>query len=171
MSNNIVLVNPHISRMTFDPLTELVPVALLARSPLVILVNQASPIKDVAGLTAIACAEPGAVTYASTGNVFPHHLAMALLARRVNVDLIHVPYRGTGPALTDLIGERMVAMACRFGTALPLIQDRRFARWPGRAPTACRGCPTCRRWPRRYSRALTPIPGLCSWSRAARHLR
>ena len=53
MSNNIVSVNPHISRMAFDPLTDLVPVALLARSPLVILVNQASPVQDIAGLIAL----------------------------------------------------------------------------------------------------------------------
>ncbi len=125
MSNNIVSVNPHISRMAFDPLTDLVPVALLARSPLVILVNQASPVQDMAGLIALARAQPGAVTYASAGNGSPHHLAMALLASRAAIELTHVPYRGTGPALTDLVGGRVVAMASPYGTALPLIQDRR----------------------------------------------
>ncbi len=125
MSNNIVSVNPHISRMAIDPLTDLVPVALLARSPLVILVNQASPVQDMAGLIAMARAQPGAVTYASAGNGSPHHLAMALLAKRADVELTHVPYRGTGPALTDLVGGRVVVMASPYGTALPLIQDRR----------------------------------------------
>ena len=125
MSNNIVAVNPHISRMTIDPLTDLVPVALLARSPLVILVSNASPVRDIAGLLAMARSDPRAVTYASAGNGSPHHLAMALLANRGGVELTHVPYRGTGPALADLVGGRVVAMASPYGTAIPLIEDRR----------------------------------------------
>jgi tripartite-type tricarboxylate transporter receptor subunit TctC len=126
MTNNIVAVNPFVSRMPIDPLTDLVPVALLARSPLVILVPPESPIRDIAGLIAAARAEPGRIAYASAGVGSPHHLAMALLARRANIEMTHVPYRGTAPGLTDLVGGRVAAMASPVGTALPLIQDGRL---------------------------------------------
>ena len=125
MSNNIVAVNPHIGRRPFDPLTDRVPVALLARSPLVIVVNPEQPVNDLAGLIATARAQPGAVTYASAGNGSPHHLAMALLAQMTGVTMTHVPYRGTAPALTDVVGGRVMAMATPYGTALPMISDRR----------------------------------------------
>jgi tripartite-type tricarboxylate transporter receptor subunit TctC len=125
MSNNIVAVNPFVGRMPIDPLTELAPIALLARSPLVIVVNPDQPVADLAALIALARARPGFVTYASAGNGSPHHLAMALLAQMTGVEMTHVPYRGTAPALTDVVGGRVVAMATPFGTALPMIQDRR----------------------------------------------
>ncbi len=126
MSNNIVAVNPHVGRMPIDPLTELVPVALLARSPLVIAVNPDQPVRDLAGLVALARAQPGAVTYASAGVGSPHHLAMALLAHMTGVQMTHVPYRGTTPGLTDLVAGRVTAMATPYGTALPMINDRRI---------------------------------------------
>lgn len=125
MSNNIVAVNPHVGRMPIDPLTELVPVALLARSPLVFLVGADAPPRDLPGLIALARAQPGQVAYASAGNGSPHHLAMALLCRQAGVEMTHVPYRGTGPALADVVGGRVMAMASPFGTALPLIQAGR----------------------------------------------
>jgi len=125
MSNNIVAVNPHVGRMPLDPLTELVPIALLARSPLVIVVNPEQPVPDLAALIAMARARPGEVTYASAGNGSPHHLAMALLAHMTGIRMTHVPYRGTTPGLTDVVGGRVVAMATPFGTALPMITDRR----------------------------------------------
>jgi tripartite-type tricarboxylate transporter receptor subunit TctC len=125
MSNNIVAVNPHVGRMPIDPLTELVPIALLARAPLVIVVNPDQPVRDLAGLVEMAKARPGAVTYASAGVGSPHHLAMALLAHMTGVQMTHVPYRGTAPALTDVVAGRITAMATPYGTALPMIQDRR----------------------------------------------
>ena len=125
MSNNIVAVNPHIGRMPIDPLTDLVPVALLARSPLVIVVNPEQPVRDLMGLVTMARAQPGAVTYASAGNGSPHHLAMALLAHMTGVTMTHVPYRGTAPALTDVVAGRVAAMATPYGTATPMIADRR----------------------------------------------
>jgi len=125
MSNNIVAVNPFIGRMPIDPLVDLLPVALLARSPLVFLVSGDSAVRDLPGLIAAARAAPGRVTYASAGNGSPHHLAMALLARMAGVEMTHVPYRGTGPALADLVGGRVEAMASPYGTALPLIEAGR----------------------------------------------
>jgi tripartite-type tricarboxylate transporter receptor subunit TctC len=126
MTNNIVAVNPFVSRMPIDPLTDLVPVALLARSPLVLLVAPESPIRDLPALIAAARAEPGRLAYASAGIGSPHHLAMALLARRAGIEMTHVPYRGTAPGLADLVGGRVAAMASPVGTALPLIQDGRL---------------------------------------------
>ena len=126
MSNNIVAVNPHIGRMSFAPLTDLVPVALLARSPLVLVVGADSPVRDIQGLVAAARAQPRRLAYASAGNGSPHHLAMALLCQRAGVEMTHVPYRGTIPGLTDLVAGRVAAMASPFGTALPLIAEGRL---------------------------------------------
>ena len=126
MSNNIVAVNPHVGRMSFDPLTDLVPVALLARSPLVIAVGPDVPVRDLAGLVALARARPREVTYASAGNGSPHHLAMALLAHMTGVEMTHVPYRGTTPGLLDVSAGRVVAMATPYGTALPMIREGRI---------------------------------------------
>lgn len=126
MSNNIVAVNPHVARMSFDPLSDLVPVALLARSPLVIAVNPDLPIRDLAALVALARTRPREVTYASAGIGSPHHLAMALLCHLTGTEMTHVPYRGTSPALLDVAQGRVMATATPYGTALPLIREGRI---------------------------------------------
>jgi len=126
VSNNMITMNPHIGPMAIDPLTDLVPVAMLAQSPFVIVVGAESPARDVAGLIALARARPGQVTYGSVGNGSPHHLAMAMLARMAGVEMTHVPYRGTPDALTDVAGGRVTAMASPFGPALGLIQGQRL---------------------------------------------
>jgi tripartite-type tricarboxylate transporter receptor subunit TctC len=125
MSNNIVAVNPHVGQVPFDPLNDFTPLALLARSPLAIVVGPDSPVRDVAGLLAAARSQNGQLAYSSAGVGSPHHLAMALLTSMGGVEMIHVPFRGTAPALTEVVAGRVAAMATPVGTALPLIRDGR----------------------------------------------
>jgi tripartite-type tricarboxylate transporter receptor subunit TctC len=125
MSNNIVAVNPHLGTVSFDPLNDFTPLALLARSPLAIVVSPDSPVRDVAGLLRLARERPGQLAYSSAGVGSPHHLAMALLTAMGGVEMIHVPFRGTAPALTEVVAGRVAALASPVGTALPLIRDGR----------------------------------------------
>jgi tripartite-type tricarboxylate transporter receptor subunit TctC len=125
LSNNIVAVNPHLGQVPFDPLNDFTPLALLARSPLAIVVGPDSPVRDVAGLLALARAQNGQLAYSSAGVGSPHHLAMALLTSMGGIEMIHVPFRGTAPALTEVVAGRVAAMATPVGTALPLIREGR----------------------------------------------
>jgi len=126
VSNNMITMNPHVARMAIDPLTDLVPVSMLAQSPLVLVGALDRPVRNLAELLAAARARPGALTYASIGNGTPHHVAMAMLCRRAGIEMTHVPYRGTPEALADVAGGRVDAMVSPFGPAQPLIQGSRI---------------------------------------------
>lgn len=89
-------------KLPFNP-SELVPVVLLERGPLVLVVNTSSPYKSVADLIAAGKASPGKLTYASAGNGGSFHLAGELFEDMAGVNMVHVPYRGGAPATNDLL--------------------------------------------------------------------
>jgi tripartite-type tricarboxylate transporter receptor subunit TctC len=89
---------------------DLRPVALMGMSEHVLAAYPGSGLKSVADLRAAAQAKPGTLSYASFGNGTSAHLAGALLAQQMGIDLIHVPYKGQGPALTDLLGGHVTMM-------------------------------------------------------------
>ncbi len=93
----------------WDPLRDLQPVALLSYITYVLLVNPAVPVQDVGGLIALARQKPGVLNYGSPGTGTPHQLAMELFKQVAGIDITHVPYKGTAPALTDLVGGRVDA--------------------------------------------------------------
>ena len=98
-------VNPHIqSKLAYDTLKDLQPVAMVSTLPSVLLVNNEVPARNVAELIALAKAHPGKYTYASSGNATTSHVAGAMFASQAKLNLLHVPYKGSAPALTDLIG-------------------------------------------------------------------
>jgi hypothetical protein len=102
-SNHVI--NPGIYRtMPYDTLKDITPIAVLATVPLVLVVNPALPVRDVKGLLAYARANPGKLNYGSAGNGSTLHLAGELLVSETGIDMKHVPYRGTGPLITDMIG-------------------------------------------------------------------
>jgi tripartite-type tricarboxylate transporter receptor subunit TctC len=128
------------------------PVMLIGRSPNVLLVNAAKGIGSVADLLAAARKDPGAVTYASFGNATSAHLAGALFSHLAKVELTHVPYRGSGPALTDLLAGRVdmlfataatVAGATSGGRlrAIAVTSAERSAAFPGVPTVAEAGVP------------------------------
>ena len=98
-------INPFLySKPPFDPLKDFEPVALVSSVPLVIVAGAKTSYRSMSDVIKAAKAAPDKVTYASPGNGTVGHLAGEIIARSVGVKMLHVPYKGAGPALTDLIG-------------------------------------------------------------------
>jgi tripartite-type tricarboxylate transporter receptor subunit TctC len=95
---------------TFDVTRELAPVSLVAAPPYILVVNPALPVRNTAELIAHAKANPGKLNFGSSGVGSASHLSGALFMQVAGVEMLHVPYRGTGPAVTDLLGGRIDLM-------------------------------------------------------------
>jgi tripartite-type tricarboxylate transporter receptor subunit TctC len=103
-----ITINPHIQRnVAYSVLRDFVPVAQVTTSPAVLIANKEFPAKSVADLIALARAKPGKISYGSAGIGSFNFLAAELFKAMAGVDITHIPYRGTGPALIDLIGGRI----------------------------------------------------------------
>jgi tripartite-type tricarboxylate transporter receptor subunit TctC len=103
-------VNPYaMARQPYDVNKDYLPVALMARVPNVFVVNAGVPVKDLKEFIALAKAKPGTLNYGSAGNGSSGHLAFEYLKLVAGIDVIHVPYRGTGPQLQDLLAGRTEA--------------------------------------------------------------
>lgn len=105
-------VNPGLyAKLPYNPMTDFSPIAMVGLVPNVLVVNPGLPVKSVADLIALAKAKPGALNYASGGVGSAAHLAMEYFKLATGTDIVHVPYKGTAPAMTDLIGGQVsVAM-------------------------------------------------------------
>ncbi len=110
-------------KLSFDPVKDFAPVSLVAVVPNVLVVPAASSARSVADVIAQARAKPGALTYASAGNGTSLHLAGELFASMAKVDLMHVPYKGSGPAITDLLGGQVDLMFDSLTSARPHIES------------------------------------------------
>jgi tripartite-type tricarboxylate transporter receptor subunit TctC len=97
-------------KLSFNFIRDIAPVAGIARAPLVMVVNPSVPVNAVPQFIAYAKANPGKINMASAGNGTSPHLAGEMFKMMTGVDLVHVPYRGGGPALTDLIGGQVQVM-------------------------------------------------------------
>ncbi|WP_270933125.1 Bug family tripartite tricarboxylate transporter substrate binding protein [Falsiroseomonas oryzae] len=98
------IVNPHLMRsVPYDPVRDFAPVSGYKRAPNLLAVHPSVPARDVVELIALAKARPGALTFASSGVGSSSHLAGEMLRFLGGIDITHVPYRGTGPAMTDLL--------------------------------------------------------------------
>lgn len=97
-------------KLSFDPRKDLEPITLVAESGNALLVNAALPYKTVQEMIEAARRAPGSINYASSGNGSTLHLAGALFAQQAGVNLVHVPYRGNGPAITDVSGGQVQAI-------------------------------------------------------------
>ena len=112
-------INPSLyPKLPYDPRTSFTPVALMARVPNVLVVNPQVPAKDVRELVALAKARPGELRYASGGNGSAAHLAMEYFKLSAGVDILHVPYRGTAPAVSDVLGGQVEMIM----TGVPAVQ-------------------------------------------------
>jgi len=96
--------------VNYDPLTSFQPIGMTALHPFVLVANAALPANSVAGLIAYAKKNPGKLNYASVGNGSSQHLGMELFKRMAGVDMLHVPYTGSAPAMTDLLGGQVLLM-------------------------------------------------------------
>ncbi|AMG88715.1 Bug family tripartite tricarboxylate transporter substrate binding protein [Bordetella bronchiseptica] len=97
-------------RVSYDIEKSFAPVAIVGTVPLVFVVNPAVPADSLQSLIALAKSKPGYLTMASAGNGSPQHLAGEMFKRVAGVDLLHVPYKGSGPAMTDLMGGQVLSM-------------------------------------------------------------
>lgn len=96
--------------LRYDPIRQFSPLALIATGDMGLVVHPSLPVQNVADLIKLARSKPGGLTYASPGNGTPMHLAMELFKQEAGVDLLHVPYKDQGGALTDLMAGRTDAM-------------------------------------------------------------
>lgn len=111
-------------RLGYDPLKDFAPVSLLAVVPNVLVTNQTQPgVNSVQDVLAAARAQPGSLTYASAGTGTSIHLAGELFAHMGQVQMQHVPYRGSGPAVTDMLGGQVNYMFDSITSAKPHIQS------------------------------------------------
>ena len=98
------------SRLAYNPEKDLLPVTLMGRFPMILVAGPGSDAKDAKDFIAKAKARPGAISYGSAGAGSPHHLAMELLKVRAGLHMVHIPYRGAAPALSDLAGGQVAVM-------------------------------------------------------------
>jgi tripartite-type tricarboxylate transporter receptor subunit TctC len=116
--------NPALGRkLPFDPVGSFAPVALLATSAVSLVVNAQVPAKSVRELIDLAKKQPGKLYYASPGNGGPQHLTMELFKQETGTDLVHVPYKGSGGAIADLIAGHVQAMVISLQTAAPYVNS------------------------------------------------
>jgi tripartite-type tricarboxylate transporter receptor subunit TctC len=108
-------ISPSLYKLRFDPLTDIAPAGLLATGPFVIVVHPSLPARSVKELIALARGKPSERPYGSAGTGSITHLASELFCMMAGVQMIHVPYKGTGPAMTDLLGGQIKII---FGTSV-----------------------------------------------------
>jgi tripartite-type tricarboxylate transporter receptor subunit TctC len=108
--------------LSYDPLKDLVPIALVAGVPFILVVDPALPVKSLADLAAYAKKQPQGLTYASNGAGGAAHLFAELLGGELGIKLVHVPYKGLAPAFNDILGGHVQMMFGDFATALPLVR-------------------------------------------------
>jgi tripartite-type tricarboxylate transporter receptor subunit TctC len=133
-------INPALyHRLNYDILKDFAPVSLLTTGQYVLVVHPAVAAKSVKELIALARAKPGQLNFASAGNGNATHLAGELFRSLAKVDVVHVPYKGTGPALADLLGGQVQMMFSNLTAAMPHLKS---ARLRALAVTAAKRSPT-----------------------------
>src|SRR5436190_4533456 len=110
MTDTSIAVNPSLKPLPYDTLKDFAPVSLLATAPVILMSHPKVPAKTLQEFVALAKAQPGKFNYASGGNGASTHLGGELLKLVAGIDVVHVPYRGTGPAMNDLIGGHVGVM-------------------------------------------------------------
>jgi tripartite-type tricarboxylate transporter receptor subunit TctC len=118
--------NPALKPAPFDPVKDFAPVALLATGALGVYVNPQVPAKSMREFIDLVRAEPGKLNYSSPGNGGPQHLAMELLKLDTGINIIHVPYKGAGGAIADLVGGHVQAMVSALQTVAPHVHAGRL---------------------------------------------
>ena len=107
---------------TTDVIRDFSAVALLASAPFILMVHPALPVKSVRELIALAKARPGQINYASSGNGTPPHLAAEMFKVAAGINIVHVPYKGAGQAMIDLVGGQVQMAFAIVSAALPQVQ-------------------------------------------------
>jgi tripartite-type tricarboxylate transporter receptor subunit TctC len=114
------------AKMPYDAVADFAPISLLVKVPNVLVVNPEFPAKTVQELIALLKEKPGEYSYASSGNGTPLHLSGELFKSMAGVDMVHIPYKGAGPALTDLLGNHVPIMFDNLPSSTGYIKDGRL---------------------------------------------
>lgn len=162
----------------YDPVKDFSPITLLAIAPTVLCVNPSVPVKSVAALVALAKAKPGELKFASGGNGTPPHMAGVIFASMTGIKLLHVPYKGGGPAIASLIGGETTMMFdtaasilphVRAGklTSLAIARSARLPEYPNLPTFAEAGVQgyEVNAWYSMHAPAGTPQPIIDKWNR------
>ena len=116
-------VNPSLyAKLPYDPMKQFVPITVVALFPNMLVVNPSFPAKSVQDVIAMAKDKPGALAFASSGNGSAQHLAGELFKQRAGIDMTHVPYKGGGPALNDVMGGQIPMYFANMASGLPHVK-------------------------------------------------
>ena len=127
VSDSAFLINPALfKKMPFDTLKDFTGVSMLAYAPVILVIHPSVPAKSLKELLALAKAKPGALVYASGGNGTSTHIAGELMKYVAKVDITHVPYKGSAPAMTDLVGGQVQMQFAGISSARPYIDAGRL---------------------------------------------
>jgi tripartite-type tricarboxylate transporter receptor subunit TctC len=123
-SSTVLAINVTLRKsLPYDPRRDLTPISLLARVPFVLVVNPALPVHSVADLVRMAKDKPGQISYGTPGPGTFHHINAEMFRRMFGLDLVHVPYKGSAPALNDVVGGHIQMMFSDVSPALALIES------------------------------------------------
>jgi len=136
-----IAINPSLySKMSYDPQKDLAPITLAGVTPLILVVNPASPLHSVADIVREAKAHPGTISFASAGNGSVQHLSGELVKVLTSTDMVHVPYKGAAPALTDVLSGQVTMFFSGMPPAMPHVKSGKLralaVTTPKRSPAA-----------------------------------
>ena len=121
--NGPLAINPALyPRLPYNPVRDFTPITLVANLPFILVVHPGLPVNNVAELVALAKSRPGQINYASVGNGSAVHLATELLKTRAGIDLVHVPYKGSAPALNGVLGGEASVMFVNLLSSMQLVK-------------------------------------------------
>ena len=158
---SIVVLNPVLyKKLAYDPDRDFRMLAIVTDSPLVMVVHPSVPAKSVAEFVAYAKQNPGKLNFGSAGTGGTIHLAGEMFRQMAGIEMTHVPYKGAGPALTDLIAGNIQLMFESVGTALPRSSPGCCVRSASAQANASRSCPMFRPLPRAVIRITASASGM-----------
>jgi tripartite-type tricarboxylate transporter receptor subunit TctC len=132
-------INPVLNpKLPYDPVKDFAPISLLASAPLIVVVHPSLPVKTLKDLIALAKAKPGALNFASNGSGGSSHMAGEMFNAMAGVKIVHVPYRGLAPALTDLLSGQVQIM---FSSAVAMLPQVKAGKLRGLATTGAKRPP------------------------------
>ncbi|MCC6887662.1 MAG: tripartite tricarboxylate transporter substrate binding protein [Hyphomicrobiales bacterium] len=117
----VLAIVPRMTKVKYDPLRHFAPISNIATNPFVLVVNKDIPVKSVADFVTYVKEQKNKLSYGSAGHGSLMHLSMALFLKAANIDMIHVPYKGNAPALSDVIAGHIPAVFSNLSDALPQI--------------------------------------------------
>jgi tripartite-type tricarboxylate transporter receptor subunit TctC len=119
-------VNPSLYKLNFDPVTDIQPIIQIAKGPFLVVVHPSMPVKNIKDLIAIAKSKPGEINYATSGQGSIVHMATELFGMNAGIKMNHIPYKGTGPALTDTMAGNTTLLFGSIAATLPLTKGGRL---------------------------------------------